>query len=182
MSAMDGGFSTRGGFPTRLPEARPKLGVLGALVLAVCLPAFAQPNKSKQPKAPAAKVLPKSEANQRAKAPARIPDAQVNRLMNMKPEEREKVLANLPPERREKLMDQLERLDRLTPAQKQQLNWRFQELQKLPPVRRQAVRAELQTLRDLRPAPRRLRVLSPEFREQYSPEEIQLMKDVYGIP
>jgi hypothetical protein len=65
--------------------------------------------------------------------------------------------------------------------QKAELDRRFQEFQKLPPVRRQAVRDELQTLRALRPVERRARINSPEFREQYSPEEIQLMRDVWNV-
>ena len=68
------------------------------------------------------------------KTPAQIPDAQVNRLMKMSPEEREKVLANLPPQRRENLEKRLNRLDQLPADQKAELDRRFQEFQKLPPA------------------------------------------------
>ena len=118
----------------------------------------------------------------RAKTPAQIPDAQVIRLMNMTPGEREQFLANLPPARREALEQRLARLDELPPEQREELRRRFVEFQKLPPVRRQAVREELQTLRRLRPLERRARINSPEFREQYSPEEIRLMRDVWNLP
>ena len=101
--------------------------------------------------------------------------------MKMSPEEREKVLANLPPDRRQALEQRLSRFDQLPPEQKAELDRRFQEFQKLPPVRRQAVRDELQTLRGLRPPERTRRINSPEFREQYSPEEIRLMKDVWNV-
>jgi hypothetical protein len=137
-------------------------------------------NKQKQVAKPNIKQgLP--PAPRPAPTPAQIPDAQVNRLMKMSPDEREKVLANLPPQRRQALEQRLTKLDQLPPEQRAELDRRFQEFQKLSPVRRQAVRDELQTLRGLRPAERRTRINSPEFREQYSPEEIQLMRDVWGL-
>jgi hypothetical protein len=140
---------------------------------------------NKQKPAPAPKQNAKPQGSvaipKQPKTPPQIPDAQVNRLMNMSPEEREKFLANLPPERRENLEKRLNRLDQLPPEQKAELGRRLEELQKLPPARRQAVRAELQTLRGLRPVDRKARVNSPEFREQYSPEEIRLMRDVWNI-
>lgn len=140
-------------------------------------------NKEKQVAKPNFKqgLPPGSQPIPRPKTPAQIPDAQINRLMNMTPEEREKFLSNLPPQRREALEQRLAKLDQMPPDQKAELNRRFQELQKLSPVRRQAVRDELQTLRGLRPVERRARVNSPEFREQYSPEEIRLMRDVWNL-
>jgi hypothetical protein len=160
---------------------------ISAFAVAVCLPAFGQTGKNNKPPKAAGKVVaPKAAsppvAQQKAKAPAQIPNAQLNQLMNMTPEQREKLLANVKPERREDLTRRLERLDQLTPEQKAQLNWRFQEFQKLTPLRQQALRTEMQTLRDLRQPQRRQRIQSPEFREQYSPEEIQLMKDVWNVP
>jgi hypothetical protein len=155
-----------------------------ALALTVALQAGPQASeKQKQVAKPNFKqgLPPGSKQIARPKTPAQIPDAQVNRLMKMSPEEREKVLANLPPQRREALEKRLARLDQLPAEQKAELDRRFQEFQKLPPVRRQAVRDELQTLRALRPVERRARINSPEFREQYSPEEIQLMRDVWNV-
>jgi hypothetical protein len=155
-----------------------------ALALASLLRAAPQPSgKQKQLAKPNAKqTFPQAPKQpQRPNTPAQIPDAQVNRLMKMSPEEREKVLGNLPPARRQALEQRLARLDQLPPEQKAELDRRFQEFQKLPPVRRQAVRDELQTLRGLRPVERRARINSPEFREQYSPEEIQLMRDVWNV-
>ena len=138
-------------------------------------------NKQKQVAKPNFKQVLPPGTQARPQTPAQIPDAQINRLMNMTPEEREKFLSSLPPERRVAREQQLAKLDQLPPEQKAELNRRFQEFQKLSPVRRQAVRDELQTLRGLRPVERRARVNSPEFREQYSPEEIRLMRDVYNL-
>jgi hypothetical protein len=99
--------------------------------------------------------------------------------MKMSPEEREKVLANLPPDRRENIERNLTRLDRLSPDQRTQLDRRYENFQNLPPARRRVVREEMQTLRALTPAERRARINSPQFRDQYSPQEIQLMREVY---
>jgi hypothetical protein len=164
---------------------KPKTIALCALVLAYSLQAAPQgANKQKQVAKPNVKqgLPPASQPIARPKTPAQIPDAQVNRLMKMSPEEREKVLSNLPPQRRQALEQRLSRFDQLPTEQKAELDRRFQEFQKLSPVRRQAVRDELQTLRGLRQPERRARMNSPEFREQYSPEEIRLMRDVYGLP
>ena len=168
----------------RCCETRVKFSTLAcALALATAL--RAAPQAAKQQPKQAAKPNAKQQGSvaipKQPKTPPQIPDAQVNRLMNMTPEQREKFLANLPPERRENLEKRLNRLDQLPPEQKAELDRRFGEFQKLPRPRQQAVRQELQTLRGLRPVDRRARINSPEFKEQYSPEEIQLMRDVWGI-
>jgi hypothetical protein len=176
------------------PASRARQGtvilLLPALLL-VPLTAFGQkdnkaPKAAGKVQAPKQQVLPQGSATvppiARPKAPPQIPDAQINLLMNMTPEEREKLLSRVPPDRRESISQRLQRLDQLPPEQKAQLNWRFQEFQKLSPLRQRAIRAEMQTLKDLRQPQRRLRIQSPEFREQYSPEEIRLMKDVWNIP
>jgi hypothetical protein len=168
-------------------DRRDRISLLSLFALACCalalMPALqAQAsNKQKQVAKPNFKQVLPPATQARAKTPAQIPDAQVNRLMNMTPEEREKALANLPQQRRQALEQRLARLDQLPPEQRAELDRRFQEFQKLSRVRQQAVRDELQTLRGMRQPERRARINSPEFREQYSPEEIRLMKDVWNL-
>ncbi len=116
------------------------------------------------------------------KAPAMILSPQLDRLMKMSPEERQKVLANLPADRREAIEKNLTRLDSLTPEQRAQLGKRYENFQTLPPARRQVIREEMQTLRGMTQKERRARINSEEFRDKYSPQEIQLMREVWNVP
>jgi hypothetical protein len=118
-----------------------------------------------------------------------------NRLLDLPPEEQERVLANderfqrLPAERQERIRENLRRWNALSsaqkdlirqrqeiftslsPAQRQQARAAFPAWQRLEPARRQAVLAAFRHLRSL-PADQRLIYLSgPEVEQQFSPEE-----------
>ena len=140
--------------------------------LCVCGLASAQNGKAipkvARPGAKAAKQIPRS-----------IPNAQIERLQRMTPEQREKALASLAPERRARIEKQLNRLDQLSPQQRQQLEKRFDALQSLPPARQRAVRQEVQSLRNMPFAERRARLASGEFQRLYSPEEQDLIRGVF---
>jgi hypothetical protein len=97
----------------------------------------------------------------------------------MSPEEREKTLSKLPPDRRDQIQKQLNRLDQLTPEQRQVLDSRFERLQTFPSERQQAVRQELQSLRGMPAKDRRARLHSDEFKQQFSPEERELIEGVF---
>jgi Protein of unknown function (DUF3106) len=148
---------------------------LGCVLAAAVYPAAAQPILRP-------KQVAKQIAKELAKTPAQIPDALTIRLMNMTPEQRERALGNLNPQRRANVEQRLARLDLLSPEQKAELTRRLREFQKLPQDRREAVRAEMQNLRTMRPFERRLRLNSAEFKQDYSPEEVRLMRDVWGLP
>ena len=142
--------------------------ICGGLLLLPAVPAAAQ-----------AKLVPKAgKAAKQARTPKGIPAPVIDRLMKMSPEERDRALSNLPPERRQQIEQRLNQLDRLTPEQRDILDQRYQALQALPPARRQAIRQELQYLRSLRPVDRRVRILSDEFQQNYSPDEQKLIRDV----
>ncbi len=139
------------------------------------VPAAAQPLNSNLPRS---KQSAKQLKNKQPQLPKGIPNAQVEILLKMSPEERGRALANFPPERRQQIEQQLERLDQLTPEQRQQLDRRYFTLMELPPLRRQAVREELQYLRRRRPLERRAELTSDEFAQKFSPEEQKLIREV----
>jgi hypothetical protein len=128
------------------------------------------------------KVLPKAAAPKAPKekqVPRSIPGKQIEQLQKMTPEEREKALSKLPPERRQQVDKQLDRLDQLTPEQRQQLDQRFEKLQSFPPARQRAVRQEVQSLRAMPFSERQNRLHSEEFKQQFSPEEQDLIRGVF---
>ena len=101
----------------------------------------------------------------------------LQRLANMRPEQREKALSRLDPERRARVEEQLNRLNNLPPEQRAKLLQRYDEFQGLPRDRQATVRSELQALRKL-PTPKlRQRLNSPEFQQSFSPEEQRLLRE-----
>jgi hypothetical protein len=152
------------------------------LLLSLCGLAWAQGGKNKSvpkaPAAPAAKV-PKQAAKSDTQVPRSIPGKQIEQLQKMTPEEREKALANLTPERREQVEKQLNRLDQLSPEARQELDRRFEKLQSFPPARQRAVRQEVQSLRGMSFSDRQARLHSDEFKQQFAPEEQDLIRGVF---
>src|SRR5262245_39763694 len=103
------------------------------LTVLTSLPSFAeQATEADKPAAKIQRANPPGGPNvipierpKQPRAPAQIPDALTNRLMNMTPEQREKALANLPQNRRDGIQKRLERLDQLPDDEKARLNQRF---------------------------------------------------------
>jgi len=148
---INGGFRISVGF-------RINVAVIALAVCVAVLPAFGQ-----------AKALPRR--------PPALPGPALQRLSQMTPEQRQKALARLPPERRARIEEQLNRLEKLPPDQRARLLQRYDEFQGLPRDRQAAVRSELQALRKL-PTPRlRERLNSPEFQQNFSPEEQRLLRE-----
>jgi hypothetical protein len=138
------------------------LRISGAVVaLAVCgavVPAWGQ-----------AKALPRR--------PPALPGPALQRLSQMTPEQRQKALARLPPERRARIEEQLNKLEQLPPDQRARLVERYEVFQGLPRDRQAAVRSELQALRRLPTPQLRERLNSPEFQQNFSPEEQRLLRE-----
>lgn len=101
----------------------------------------------------------------------------LRRLANMTPQQRQRVLSRLPPERRARIEQQLNRLEQLPPDQKARLLQRYDEFQGLPRDRQAAVRTELQALRKLPTPQLRQRLNSPQFQQNFSPEEQRLLRE-----
>jgi hypothetical protein len=109
-----------------------------------------------------------------------LPAPAVERLLQMSPEDRERALSRLTPERRQQVEQRLDRLQQLSPDQRQRLQDVYPAFNSLRPARQQAVRQEIQELRQMRPALRRDR-LNSDARD-FSPEEIDILRQVTGIP
>lgn len=120
------------------------------------------------------------QAAKQAKQKGPVPAEQLQRLLDMTPEEREKALADLPPARRRVIENRLNRLDDLTPQQRERRLNLARRLESLPRERQAAVRQELQALRAMTFAERRARLHSSEFDQTYSPAEQQLIRDQYA--
>jgi len=112
-----------------------------------------------------------------APRPPALPGPALQRLAQMTPQQRQKALSRLPPERRARIEEELDRLEKLPPDQRARLLQRYDEFQGLPRDRQAAVRSELQALRKLPTPQLRDRLNSPEFKQQFSPEEQRLLRE-----
>ena len=95
----------------------------------------------------------------------------------MSPEERQKALSKLPAAQRQQVQNRLDNLDRLSPAQREQRLNQARQLEQLPPARRQAVTRQIQGMNGRSIADQRQALNSPEFKQNFSPEEQQLVRD-----
>jgi uncharacterized protein DUF3106 len=143
----------------------------------------AQPKIKPPPiaKVPKPQAGPKPAAKQANKQAAKaVPADQLEKLLKMSPEEREKNLSKYPPAQRQNLENRLNNLDKLSPEDRAQRLDRARRLESLPPARRQAVTQEVQSIRQLPTVKeRRAAINSPEFQKNYSPEEQQLIREQF---
>jgi hypothetical protein len=132
-----------------------------------------KPPPPPKPAKPAA--APKGGNNQAAKP---VAADQLQKMLDMSPEDRQKTLAKLPPEQRKNVENRLNALDKMTPEKRAQQLDQTRRLESLPPARRKAVTDEMKTISDLpQGAARRAIIQSPEFQKAFSPEEQQLIRD-----
>jgi hypothetical protein len=114
---------------------------------------------------------------------------QLERLRQMNPDQRERLLDRLPPERRENLERHLRNYMNLTPEQRAHLREQYEMFRQLPvdkqeafrrlfgrflnqPAERQELmREEFQRLRRMTPDQRLERLNSPEFHYRFQPNE-----------
>lgn len=157
-------------------------GVLGiALLLLISSRGLegAQP----KPKAPPAPKPPaavnKAGANKgAAKQAARpMPAEQLERMLNMSPEEREKTLSKLPPAQQQNVRNRLNNLDKMPPEQRALNLQRTRQLEKLSPARRQAVTQQIQGMSNLSVKEKRQILNSPDFNRNFSPDEQDLIRE-----
>lgn len=113
----------------------------------------------------------------------------------MPPAEREKELQRLPPERQEKIRQQLQRYDQmpqeqkerlqrlwqLPPGRQQQVRQSMREFTEQPQERRQAMRRKLGQVQAMSPEERTAYFNSPEFKNQFSPGEQEIMKNMTDV-
>lgn len=129
-------------------------------------------------------ILPKDKAKQnRLKAAKQAKQAAIlERFLQMSPQARAQALQQLPQARRRQILERLNTIEMLSDDERRTLRGRFDQFSGMRLERRQAVRTELRQLRGLSSEERRNRLASPELREQFSDEEIQLLDEVAGQP
>jgi hypothetical protein len=124
-------------------------------------------------------------------APPPRRSAELDRLEQMSPEERQKALDRLPPERRQRVEEGLERyramnpenrerlrnFERMPEEQRDAIRQSFRRMQDLPLGRRAMVRRELQQLRGMSDAERETRMQSESFRRRFDANEQGLIRD-----
>jgi hypothetical protein len=144
------------------------------------VPLEAAQAKPKPPPAPKPVKPPASPNAANKQAPKPVPADQLQKLLNMSPEEREKNLSKLPPAQRTRAENQLNNLDKMSPQDRARRLDQISRLEKLPPGRRQAVNQEMQSIRKLPTVQERRAVIqSPEFQQNFSPEEQQLIREQF---
>ncbi len=136
----------------------------------------------------------KPPANKPGKSDAAGPRP-IEEFMRMSPADREKALQKLPPERQEKIRQQLQRYDQMPPERKAQLQrlWQLppdkqqkvrssmRDFSELPQDRRRTMRQQLQSLGTMSAEERGDYLKSPEFKQQYTPDEQEIMKNMSEI-
>src|SRR5579863_2086178 len=183
----------------------------GAVLLVAASGVFAAQKEKPAPPPKAAKIPPAPRANAAKGNPGNAnkggtpkkggavlynPLNPVQRLSQMTPEQRERILEQLPPDRHAQMRKQLENFDRLPPAQKERLSRLAQPLVALPPEKQRVVNQgifginhlsddrkppvarELRSLLNMTPDDRTARLNSSEFKKAYSPEEQKILSDL----
>jgi DNA-directed RNA polymerase subunit F len=135
-----------------------------------------------------------------------LPPALLERLKNMTPEQRERVLQNnrrfqqLSPRQQEVLRQRLRQLQELTPEQRELIEQRFQifsnltprqqekarqiyerRWRRLPPERRRALLEEFRHLREMPPAERDQHLSSEDLQSHFSAEERDLLQQLIAL-
>ncbi len=140
------------------------------------------------------------KATQEQRQPDALPgERQLDRLLKMTPEERERALQNLPPAQRQRLVNQLNAVGKWPTVEQNRARARLERLRSLPPQRQNQVRRSLnlfqqapedrqrqmaQELRRMGPMPddeRRAYMNTEEFRNRYSANEQQIMSNLAEI-
>jgi hypothetical protein len=168
-----------GGHPAVTPKSAPK----------AAQPMPAQPKPAQ----------PKPEQPGRAGNPANRQSEQLEKLLEMKPEDREKFLQNLPPQRRQNIEKRLGEIEKMAPARRTRVLTQLEMLNSLPPQKQQLVRRSMRQLQELpeerkalirrellqmAPMPdeqRREHMNSEEFRNRYSITEQQMMSNLSEV-
>jgi hypothetical protein len=154
-------------------------------------PTPAQP-KPVQPKP--AQAQPGRGAN-----PGNRQSEQLQKLLEMKPEDRDKALQSLPPQRRQNIERRLGEIEKMAPARRtrvltqlemlnslpiqkqQQVRRSIRLLGELPEDRKALIRQELQRMAPMPDEQRREHMNSEEFRNRYSVTEQQMMSNLSEV-
>jgi hypothetical protein len=168
-----------------------RIQLTGVLLLGTLIQALAADKPPRKPNPP-----PPASKNPKGAPKLGNPGNVAQRLLQMSPEERERVLAQFPPERQAQIRQRLQRLDSLPKQQQDRVIERYQTFSNLPPEkqalvrrqiqafnalpddRRQMVGAAFQRLRRMPEAERQARMSSPAFKSRFTPQEQQILSDL----
>lgn len=120
----------------------------------------------------------------------------LDQFRKMSPEQRQKAMENLPPERRRAIQERMEKYNQLPPEERERLEGRVQDFRQwsperqqmarrviqrvnqVPPERRHMIREEFQSWHDLSNGDVRARMNSDEFRNKYSAQEQDILREM----
>jgi hypothetical protein len=166
------------------------------LVLAMASVAFGQPKAVLRP---AAKGFPKGLPKKGGPVAGPMlnpPKENVERLLAMTPDQRDRALEKLPRKQQENLRRRFEQFDKLPPEERARRIEMWKRFESLPPEKREILSRQMQAFKALpedrlavmRPALNRLSRLSPEerqarlnseaFKNRFSPAELQMLSDL----
>ncbi|MGA7295469.1 MAG: DUF3106 domain-containing protein [Terriglobales bacterium] len=90
--------------------------------------------------------------------------------------------SSLPPAQQERVLSRMETWEHLTPDQKQNARQLFQQFRQLPPDRRQVINRAIRGMRDLTPEQRDQLIDSGEYRNAFSPQELNILRRAAHLP
>ncbi|MDE3197165.1 MAG: DUF3106 domain-containing protein [Acidobacteriota bacterium] len=158
-----------------------------------------QPNAKGGGRAAAAPKAPRQQAARRENLKGQPAAQQLERLLRMTPEQRDRALASLPPARRANIQRRLDDLERATPAARGRMLTRLEMLNSLPPDRQREVRQslrqfqqmpaerhstiqrEMRSLAPLTEEERQERMNSEGFQNRYNPEEREMIRNMLEV-
>lgn len=106
----------------------------------------------------------------------RLPTAQQNKLLL-----RLQQLNAMPPQQRRRMLDRIEALEKLSPQERARIRNVLQEVGKLPPEKRSMMRQAFHTLSPLPEEQREVMLNSPEYKNQFSDHQRQLLEMLLRI-
>ncbi len=152
-------------------------------MLAVSVPAVAaQGGAPKNQKQQQPKQQKQQQKQFKAIPAAPLPAPALERFLLMSPDQQQRALQQLPPDRQRQFQTRLKWFQQLPADSQNELRTRYEAFLALPQPRRQALRQELQRLRDLSPAARTAAIDGGEERQNFSPEELEILRSVAGTP
>jgi hypothetical protein len=96
--------------------------------------------------------------------------------------ERLQRFSSLPPQQQERILNRMETWEHLTPDQKLQARQLYSQLKDLPPERRKKLRTAIRDLRAMPPEQRQQVIESEPFKNQFSPQERDLLSGATRLP
>jgi Protein of unknown function (DUF3106) len=88
---------------------------------------------------------------------------------------------SMPAEQRERTLGRIEALERLSPQMRQQVSASAEAIRTLPAERQRMVKKAFRDLRDDPPEQRQSLMASPQFQEQFTPQERGILSNLLSV-